>query len=107
MEIENAHIDVPVWDYLYQGLQMGLNAWDLINISNRFCYTTLLHGLQSQYREMWTMGLKLIDGIQTVGNSFILDSVDLHPATSDRGEAGESEILALQSKDTKIETKNR
>ncbi len=49
---------------------------------------------------MWSMGLRLIDGIQTVGSSFILDSIELHCATSDRGEAGESEIRALQSKDT-------
>jgi hypothetical protein len=49
---------------------------------------------------MWLIGFGLINRIQTVGNSFILDLIDLHCTTSDRGKAGESEIRALQSKDT-------
>jgi hypothetical protein len=29
--MENAYVDIPISNYLYQGLQMGMNAWDLIN----------------------------------------------------------------------------
>ena len=41
---------------------------------------------------MSLVGLRIINGMQIVGNIFILDSIDLHCATSNRGEAGESEI---------------
>ena len=49
-------VEIPTSNYLHQYIgQILLKA--------------LLHGLQSQYREMWPIGLKSIDGVQKIGNS--------------------------------------
>jgi hypothetical protein len=84
MEMGNAYADIPVWDYLYQGLQMGINVRDVINILDRFYYRLYYTGYNGNTEEMWSMGLRLIDVIQIAGNIFILYLIDLYYATSDR-----------------------
>jgi hypothetical protein len=47
MKKGNAYVDIPVWDYLYRGLQMGINVWDVINILDRLYYRLDYEGTQA------------------------------------------------------------
>jgi hypothetical protein len=90
---QNAYVDIPA----VSRLAFSMNTRDLINTLDRFYYR-LYYKLQSQYRRIWSIGLRLINGYRQLG-VFYLDSIDLYCATSDWDKAGEYEIRVLQSKD--------